>query len=578
MAEGNDDPFDRFLDIWSRRQFLRASGGALAFSAFLGGGAAFLAACGGNNTPTSTSAKPVRGGKLVEAGPRDLLDFNTVRRTLISVEAIVHPLLFPGLLINTPTGDLIPNLADSLPKISSDGLTYTFTLRKNVKWSDGSPLTADDVLFTYKAMYDPATKDILSAARADLSTYLDSITAPDPYTVVFKTKTAYAPFVATHARYGILPKKVLGNLSPTEFNNAPFWSNPTVSAGPFKFAEWAKGDHVTLARNDSYFGAPAYLDQYILRTITDTTATVNALKNGEIDAARIFQIGVVADLQAQPNLGVQGVDAPGLLRYLYQLDPAKKASAIFSDPQVRQALYLALDRQGMANSSYFKIGAKVQDQAWPPFSWAYNPSPTIKYPFDKAKAASMLDAAGWAKGADGIRSKNGVRMSFNIVVPSTAPDYQNSAQIMQQNWKDIGIEAKPQVVAYAAWNAAYYTSRDFDTLMYGGGPGIDPDESVLYASRNAAPGGQDAMDYKNPDLDALLDQAVTTTDKTKRKQLYVKAQDILLKDVPAPILYMLTYFWVYNKRVHNYGGDNTTIGPWAYNDPRQTQLAWVTPT
>jgi ABC-type transport system substrate-binding protein len=84
------------------------------------------------------------------------------------------------------------------------------------------------------------------------------------------------------------------------------------------------------------------------------------------------------------------------------------------------------------------------------------------------------------------------------------------------------------------------------------------------------------MDYKNPELDSILDQAATTTDKNKRKSLYFKAQDILLKEVPAPILYMLTYFWIYNKRVHNYGGDNSTIGPWSFNDPRQTQLAWVT--
>src|SRR4029077_2701204 len=162
----------------------------------------------------------------------------------------------------------VPMLASAPPTVSSDQLTFTFKLRPNLKWSDGQPLTADDVVFTYNLIFSPDTKDYVSRYRAQLEGYLQSVTASDPQTVVFTFSKVLANFVDTHCRYGILPKHVLGSVSPKALNTHDFFTKgPTISSGQFKFNRWDKGQQVVLERNDNYWGGASHLDQYILTVV-----------------------------------------------------------------------------------------------------------------------------------------------------------------------------------------------------------------------------------------------------------------------------------------------------------------------
>jgi peptide/nickel transport system substrate-binding protein len=151
-------------------------------------------------------------------------------------------LMFDGLLSLNVKGDNIPMLASALPTVSSDQLTFTFKLRPNLKWSDGQPITADDVAFTYGLMYSPDTKDFVSRYRASLEGFVQSVTATDPQTVVFKFSKILANFVDTHCRYGILPKHILGSVTPKALNTHDFFTkDPSISSGVFKFVKWDKG-------------------------------------------------------------------------------------------------------------------------------------------------------------------------------------------------------------------------------------------------------------------------------------------------------------------------------------------------
>src|SRR5258708_18142766 len=184
-------------------------GGAAAYAACSAGVVEFLEACGGGGIP-STSLTPVKGGKLIEGTISDISTFNTLNSGDVNSTQMIT-LLFDGLQSISAKGDNVPMLAQAAPTISSDQMTFTFKLRPNLKWSDGQPLTADDVAFTYNLIFSPDTKDFVSRYRANLSGYLHSVTAQDPQTVLFHFTTILPTLSATHLRHLTLPKPILGS-------------------------------------------------------------------------------------------------------------------------------------------------------------------------------------------------------------------------------------------------------------------------------------------------------------------------------------------------------------------------------
>lgn len=531
-ADKGFDQFERFLEEWSRRDFLKRTGGAAAYLAFAGGIVEFLQACAGNgNTGGSTNAK--KGGHVVEGQFTDIRTFNSMLSS-DTASNIVIGLMFDGLLNVRKDGSLVGALAQDLPKASPDGMTYTFKLRSGLKWTDGNPLTSDDVKFTYALAYDPQYKDFASPRRGDLSKYIKSIDTPDPQTVVFNMTQIYAPFLAAHGGYGILPKHVLGSMDAKALNSADFNNAPTVSNGAFKFQSWEKGQQVTMVRNDGYWAGAPYLDSWVYKVLPDSVAVTNQLKTGEIDMGPIDP-GQYDSLSGTSTVARSEFPVPSFTFYAYQLDPTKPAGALFQDKAVRQALIYALDRNSMNQAIYFGH-ATAADSVEPPTSWAYKAKPQVVYNFDKAKAESMLDAAGWMKGSDGIRAKNGTKLKFTMITNAGNKQRESSLTYMQQAWHDIGVEATPSLIQFPQLVSQIVSIRTFDVFLVGFNWSNDPDESALFHSRNTAPGGFNGADFKNSQVDSILDEAIATLDQNKRKQLYFQFQDIMSDLVPSPIL------------------------------------------
>ena len=561
------EQFERFLDSWSRRDFLKRTGGAAAYIAFMAGGLEFLEACGGGTTQTSLT--PKKGGHVIEGNFTDIRTLNSTFSSDTASNQVIG-LMFDGLLNYKKNGDLVPALASDLPKTSADGLTYTFKLRSGLKWSDGQPLTADDVVFTYQLMYDQTYKDYASPRRGDLQTYIASVTAPDPQTVVIQTKTVFAPFLANHALYGIVPKHVLGNLTGKEMNTADFNNGPSVTNGAFKFVKWDKGQQVTMARNDNYWAGPAYLDSYVYKVLPDSVAVTNQLKTGEIDIGPVDP-SQFDDVKTATNVVMSEFPVPTFTFYAYNLDSTKLGGQLFGDKAVRQALLFALNRQQIVSAVFFGHGS-VANSVEPPTSWAYKEKPQVLYSFDKAKAESLLDGAGWAKGSDGIRAKNGQKLKFTMITNAGNKQRESMLTVMQQSWKDIGVDATPSLIQFPQLVSQIVSIRTFDMFLVGFNWGADPDVSPLYHSRNTVAGGFNGADFKNDQADTLLDQALGTLDKTKRKQLYSQFQDLMSDVAPSPVILFNTGIYGVNSRVQG-----TDFGPFNQFAQRPwNSKVWVT--
>jgi peptide/nickel transport system substrate-binding protein len=552
VREEDFERFSRFLDDWSRRDFMRRMGGSAALAAFSAGGlAAFLEACGtGSSSGQSTTGTPKNGGHVTEGWAFDIKTFNSMLSSDVYSNLCLN-LVNDGLLNSSAKGDLLPAIASAVPKAASDGVTYEFKLRQDVKWSDGSPVTSDDVLFTYNLIFDPAYTAFASPRRGDFTGHVASISAPDKYTFVVKTKTPYAPFLVTHGQYAIMPKSVLGSLAAAAVNSADYNSAPNVTNGAFKFVRWDKGAQVVFTKNPNYYRGAPHLDQFVYKVVPNTTAVANQLKTGELDTGQIDP-SQVATMQGESSIDIVSFAVPNFQFYMQNLDPAKPAGQLFADPAVRQGMYYALNRDGMVKAALFGSG-QVANSVEPPTSWAWNKDAKPVYNYDANKANQILDQAGWAKGSDGIRAKNGKKLQFTMDYSTGSPVLTSVAQIMQQNWKAIGVDLTPREIQFAQLVTEIVDTRNFDIILVGFNFTQDPDEAQLFASAGTAHGGFNGFDFKNDQVDQLLSQAATTVDQNKRKQLYFQYQDIMQEQLPAPILYFLKNNYGINKRVQGYG-------------------------
>jgi peptide/nickel transport system substrate-binding protein len=552
--------FDRFLGEWSRRDVLRGMGGALAFAAFAAGGAEFLAACGaGGNQPATNAGTAVKGGHIVEGSISDISNITPIFINDTTSSLIAY-LAYSRLLTVDGAGNLLPDLAADVPKVDADQVTYRVKLR-DAKWSDGQAITSDDVVFTYQLMFDPKFKAVTSRFRAQLEQYLASVTAPDAKTVVFKTTKPYAPFVITFMNIGILPKHVWEKLQPAEVNSTPLNQVPQVVSGAMVPVKWDKGSQYQLKRNDLFWRGKTNLDSYFMKVVPDAVQVANQLKTGEIDVGSpdLGQWDSLANVQTIDRVSYVG---PSFDYYIQNMDPAKTPkAAIFGDLQVRKALLTALDRQKVADRVYFGLATPANSSV-SGAQWVHT-TPKTQYPFSISKAEQLLDAAGWVKGADGVRAKNGVRMEWELRTNVGNKVRETLITVLADQWKQIGVNVTTRPVQFPQLVTQLSQTRDFEMILLGISEGLDPDSTQLWSSKSIGNGALNGASYKNPKVDDLLDQAAQTLDREKRKGLYQQIQEILMEDLPAPLVTYPKTVWGISKRVKNF-----KVAAWNTASPR----------
>lgn len=490
----------------------------------------------GGATDTSSAGK--QGGTLTYAldSPILSLDANVAAA---AQDARILRQLYDSLVARKPDGSFVPWLAKSW-KISDDGLTYTFTLRDDVKFQDGTTFDAEAVCFNFDRIADPKNGSIF--AKGAIGPY-KSCKAQDATTAVITMSQAYAPFLA------YLSSPFLGMTSPTavqKLGKDGFAAAP-VGTGPFSFVSYTPNDKIVLKRNPDYNWAPetmgrqgpAYLDQLVFQFITDPTVRVGSLKNGDVQAIGNVPEAQVSQVQSDSKLKMyikQQSGSPFQLHFNTSKPP-------LDDPAVRTALREALDVQSAVDSLYFG----VYTRAWGPLSpttQGYDPSVenSVKYDPDAAKAA--LDAAGWKVGSDGIRAKDGKKLTLVYVEGSTDREKRQELQtFFIKNWKDIGVEVTPQLNDTAAALSAQQNNKyDISGLSL-----VNPDPAALNNIYNSAyisqPGrsGYNLARVNDPDLDAALKKMIGTVADADR-MAQVKTLQKTINDAAYSVpIYVPTY-------------------------------------
>jgi peptide/nickel transport system substrate-binding protein len=423
--------------------------------------------------------------------------------------------------------------------ISPDGRTVTLRMRPDLTWEDGQPCTIRDWIFTWQWIMDPKNRAPNTSGWKEI----DTATASDDTTAVVTLRRLYLPFVAeTLAGWPIVPEHIQSKMSSEDFGRKP------VGNGPFKFVEWISGDHITLAQNPRYWRDPKpHLDKLIFKIVPDRNTVIAQAKTGDIDIGVDYTEAQIPEMSNVPNVALMITTPPIYERYHFTMvtaDDVTKPHPIFGDIRVRKALTLAVDRQSIIDSVLFgkaKVAKNELDNT------PYENTSIVIDRFDPDQAKQMLDEAGWKPGPDGIRMKDGIRLSFTNGTTSGNQTRETIQVLVQANFKDVGAEMTianaPASTFFGGYaQGAGFLARKLDMVGFTNGiPGIDPNLRAFWHSgavpTNDHPTGYNSSGLSDPNLDKLLDDQLTELDTNKRTELLKMAQQIIHDDYPTIPLY-----------------------------------------
>jgi peptide/nickel transport system substrate-binding protein len=527
-----------------------------------------LTACGPTPT-TSNSSTPKRGGTITDGlfeEPDSLLSNGTNETYAVLVDATI----WAPLIYGDPDGNVHAGLLQEIPSlangdISADALHYTLKLRPNLKWSDGQPLTADDVVFTLNLWNTPsygAKTGTVGLPYIDFST----LKATDATTVTFSMKKPFVPLINSQLADEALapmPKHIFGSMDPATILKSQQNFAPTVVSGPFKIADRVKGDHINVVRNDNYYQAAQglpYLDGINFKIIPDASTVLTALQSGSIDTSWFLDITKQDSYKAIQGytyyVSKQPVNTEWITFNLH--DP------ILSDLQVRKAISMSLDIDTMISQILKGTGQRTCDEDAGTF--AHDPSLKC-YPYDPAQAKSILDADGWTMGPDGYRHKNGKILELTWGTTANNARRQQTEEIGQQNLKDVGIKIDIKNYPADAWFGTILPSGQYQIGMFTNSLGYDPDDLATWGcNETAAQGGANWTYYCNPDVDKALQTEETNPDQNARIQAFRIFQQHMLSDVPVIYVYRYGAQAIARNNVHNYNP--------SANGPSETWNVW----
>lgn len=484
----------------------------------------------------TTVVVPDFGGTYIEGvagNPRYinplLCHYNTVDRDLAA-------LIFSGLTMANERGEIVPDLATDW-QISDDNLVYTFHLRDGVRWHDGVPFTANDVLFTINAIQDPDFQGL--PALADLWRTV-SVETPDAHTIRFTLQEPFAPFL-DYTTIGILPAHLLADVPARLLPDSQFNAQP-IGTGPFELAE-ISAEHALLQANIQYYRQRPLLDKIEFRFYPDYQSIVQAYQRGEVHGiCRVLPEQLEA-VSRDETLTLYTAPLSGYTLVFLNLD-----RPFFQDARVRQALLWATDRQGIVDRLLNGQGIVAHSPIMPS-SWAYK-SDVFKYTYDPAKAEALLNEAGWLDAdRDGVREKEGTRLEFALLT-NDDPTRVRIIEELARQWKQIGVKAIPQTAGVAGIVRDFLIPRQFDALLYAwqGFP-PDPDPYPQWHVSQIGEDGQNYCGYNNDAANLVMEEARVIADRSRRAELYKEFQRYFAEDVPSLLLYYPVYNYAVSKTV-----------------------------
>jgi peptide/nickel transport system substrate-binding protein len=473
-----------------------------------------------------------KGGTLTIGRPTDPVALDPALETTAPGAWVYFNILEP-LLILDHNMNITPKLATSYKVLSPEKVR--FHLRKNVKFHDGTPFNAEAVKFTFEKAY----KSQPQARWASLAGPIDRVEVIDDYTVDVITKEPYGPILRSMAM------SYTGILSPTAVKKmGPDFARSPVGTGPFKFKEWKTNDHITLVRNEDYWGKKAYLDQVVFRVIPEEGARTIALKTGEVDFIIHVAPTEIANFEKDKNFVVH--KATGLQVFHIGLNLSKPP---LDDVRVRRALAHAVNVDYILKHIMEGSATKPRSYVSPGVFGFKDMNLDKLYPYDKGKALALLAEAGWKPGPDKILRKGDEKLTLTHI--AARGRYMKDGEVteaVQAMLKEIGVDVNLQ---FGEWGSVFTQIRSpkLDHHMFTLAwitTNADGDYSFynLFHSKGIPPTSWNSYRYNNPKVDKLVEEARATLDPKKRAKLYGEVQDILAKDVVMLPIYNSNMIYV----------------------------------
>lgn len=510
------------------------------------------ATSGSSSTETTSETAPVAAGdkilRVAYTAEIDTLNALT-SQNLTDIEIT----MVEGLIMSNDENTYIPVLAKEIPTVENGGIvdngdgtvSMTWNLQEGVQWHDGEPFTSADVCFTLDFIQSEAGSAVYNQTEymgiADCQ-------MPDDNTVVLVWSKPYAGYSKLFDT--VLPKHVLEGQDVLTFDG---YNRSPLGTGPFKFVEWKAGEYIQVERNDNYWrGADLpKLDGIVFSFIPDPNTRVNALKAGEYDFGQINP-NQVKEVEGLAGYGVTLVPANSWVHMVYNVF-SENGQALFGDEAVRKAIFHAIDRDAIVEG-LMEGTVQLANSQIAPTSPYFNPEVTV-YDYDPEAAAALLDEAGWVVGADGIREKDGAKLSFTMINRSSRPERTAIAQAIQAYLKEIGVDVQFENLENAAW-LERWLSKDWDAIIGGWIIPADPSLTALYS----CDASNNFTGWCNEELDALMEEADATFAFEDRKALMDQVQVMLSDEARELPIYYNTLPFVIRSDFENFRGSGTNLG------------------
>jgi len=449
-------------------------------------------------------------------------------------------------------GPTVPALATDWTT-STDGLTWTFHLQPNVTWQDGSPFTADDVIFTLTLCESPSVGCVYGGGISNItgaadvkngkSTTLAGVAAPDPQTVTITTDTPNAAMLDALSVIWIVQKKSLSSIPIDQITKSPYWTTPgqAVGTGPFKITNYVDGQFMELSRYDGYWRGKPVLDKIVRREFKDPATALLAFDKGEIDFTYLTADEVNRE---QGNANAKIIAGPSQVDNTIVFNPL--VNPAFGNKLFKQAMEFAIDRKSIITNLYNGAGQALPCLFGNP---AYLAPDTEMYDYNPDTAKALIAQSGVDMGS---------LPTFTFDTYYNDPLSLNVMTAIQQNWADIGFNVTIKQMDSAAWTNQYYNQGTSQVSFIGAQNGPDGNIAATYflstASQESGAGnnGWKGYVYSNPQVDTLINQGRSTFDPAQRATIYQSLCNVLADDMPWNIMWQTTRYWIVSNKVQNF--------------------------
>jgi len=498
--------------------------------------AAGLASCGKAREATfyDDPGKPAYGDTIITASIGEASNLIPI----LAGDAASHDIsghVYNGLVKYDKNLNIVGVLAKSW-EISTDNLSIIFHLRKDVKWQDGTPFTAHDVLYTYKIIVDPKTPTPYSGDFKPVK----EAKVIDDYTFKVTYEKPFAPALQSWS-VGMLPRHLLEG---TDITTSHLIRKP-IGTGPYIFKEWISGDRIVLTANNNYFEGKPFIERRITRVIPDLATMFLELKRYTID-----MMGLT------PLQALKQTDYPGFkrefskYRYLgfsYVYLGYNLKHKVFGDRRVRKAIAHAINKQEIIDGILLGQGVEATGP-YKPDMWAYNGN-VRRYEHSKEKALALLHEAGFEKHEDGILVKDGKPFEFTILVNQGNDVRIRTAELIQKRLRDVGIIVKIRTIEWATFVNEFIDKRNFEAVILGWSFGPEPDLFDVWHSSKQGPKEFNFISFENKEVDELIMKARHTMDQEERRKCYFRIQEILADEQPYTFLFIPYSLVAVHKRI-----------------------------